>query len=67
MRIRRWLGFEGEDHEGSSPAEYSDCVEDSELSEKDEVEHREYVRRVAAEHEFPLSNWAPTIPSRTRS
>jgi hypothetical protein len=65
METHSWLGFENEEHEGTAGrAEYSDFDQQSELSPEDEREHAEYVRRVAAEHGFPLSNWQPTIPSR---
>jgi hypothetical protein len=62
-----WLGFEDEDHEGRAKAEHTDFEEQSALSPEAEAEHAEFVRRVAAEYEFPLSNWTPTIPSRQRA
>jgi len=31
-----------------------------ELSEEDEIEHKEVVREIAAEYGFPLSDWQPT-------
>jgi hypothetical protein len=66
-RIRMWLGFEDEGHDGGLPAEYNDCIEQDEMSPESEKQHAEYVRRVAEEHEFALSDWVPTIPSRARS
>jgi hypothetical protein len=65
--IHPWLGFENEDHEGGLPADYAAFVEQSELPPHEEREHGELVRRVAEEHGFTLSDWAPTIPSRSRT
>ena len=62
METYSWMGFENEEHEGrGGRAEYRDFDEQSELSAEDEREHAIYVRRVAAEYGFPLSNWTPTI------
>ena len=67
METRDWLGFEDEEHEGrAGRAEYSDFNEQSELSPEAEARHNEVVRSVAAEWGFPLSDWTPTIPSRSR-
>lgn len=67
MEIRKWFGFEGEDHEGGLPAEYAVFDEQTELTPQNEAEHAEFVRRVSVEYGFPLSDWAPTIPSRERA
>lgn len=67
MRTQNWFGFEGEDHEGGSPAEYAVVEEQVALTAEGEKEHAEYVKRVAAEYDFPLSDWTPVIPSRARS
>jgi hypothetical protein len=68
METGNWLGFEDEEHEGrSGRAEYRDFDEQSDLSPEDEREHAVYVRAVAAEHGFTLSNWSPTLPSKERS
>lgn len=68
METHNWLGFEGEEHEGrAGRADYADFDQQAGLSPQDEAEHAERVRWVAEEHGFPLSNWTPTIPSRSRS
>jgi hypothetical protein len=67
METRSWLGFEDEEHEGGARAEYRDFDEQSDLSRDEEAGHDEYVRRVAEEFGFPLSDWTPTIPSRERT
>jgi hypothetical protein len=68
METGNWLGFEDEEHEGrAGRAEYADFNEQSELAPEDEKEHHEVVRSVAAEWDFPLPDWTPTIPSRSRS
>ena len=66
MSTHDWLGFEDEEHEGNAHAEYHDFDEQATLSPEAEREQHEFVRRVAAEYGFPLSNWAPTIPTRQR-
>jgi hypothetical protein len=67
METGNWLGFENEEHEGrSGRADYRDFDDQSELSLEDEREHAVYVRRTAAEFEFPLSNWIPAVPTRER-
>jgi hypothetical protein len=45
-------------------AEYDAYNEQAELPANEEAEHAEVVRRVAAEHDFPLSNWQPKLPVR---
>ena len=67
MEAHTWLGFEGEDHEGGLPADYAAVEEQAELTPDDERDHAEFVSRVASEYGFPLSDWAPTIPSRERA
>ena len=63
-----WLGFEDEDHEWrSGRAEYADFDAPTELPPDEERAHAIYVRRVAAEFGFPLSDWQPTIPGRARA
>jgi hypothetical protein len=59
-----WFGFEGEDFEGSCPAEYEVAADQMEMSPEDEAAHGELVRRVANEFGFPVPSWTPTIPSR---
>jgi hypothetical protein len=51
-----------EDGTEGPKAEYADYDEQASLSPADEAEHAEFVRRVAAEFEFPLSTWTPAIP-----
>jgi hypothetical protein len=67
VAIRKWFGFENEDREASSPAEYAAFDEELQLSPTEEREHGEFVARVGDEYGFPLSNWLPTIPSRART
>jgi hypothetical protein len=67
MEAEHWLGFEGEDHEGGLPADYAAVEEQAELKPEHERAHAEFVGRVAAEYGFPLSDWAPTIPTRERA
>lgn len=65
METHSWLGFEGEEHEGGTPAEYA-AFEEQLLSPDNEREHANNVKVICEEHGFPLSNWTPTIPSRAR-
>lgn len=67
MQIKKWFGFENEDHEGSSPGEYADFADQIELDATSQSEHDEFVRRVSREYGFPLSDWTPKIASRTRA
>lgn len=67
METGSWLGFENEEHEGrAGRGEYRDFAEQIELPADEERDHNEFVRRVADEWGFPLSNWSPTIPSPRR-
>jgi hypothetical protein len=63
LNTDNWLVFEDD----TKAAEYDDFDEQVQLRPEDAVEHREYVKRIAEEFGFPLSDWTPTIPSRHSS
>ena len=54
-----------EDGQEGPVAEYADYDEQVTLAATAEAEHAEFVRRVAEEYEFPLSQWTPAIPVKT--
>ena len=59
-----WLVFEDE---GDRAGEYADFDEQVEMSGEDAAEHHEVVKRIGEEFGFPLPEWTPTIPTRSRT
>jgi hypothetical protein len=63
LRTNEWLVFEDD---GGDAAEYAAFAEQVEMSPEDAAEHHEFVKRVGQEFGFPLSEWQPTIPTKSR-
>jgi hypothetical protein len=64
LNTDNWLVFESEDDRA---AEYADFDEQVEMTPRHAAEHFELAKRVGEEFGFPLSNWQPTIPTRSRA